>query len=98
MPEPGLAPVLAGEHHPALAPEPVVRERPQRAVVVKFIVVPVLERPVGVDPGLVRERVHARAGLIRREWLAEGVAGPQREPPGPGQVECVAEAGPPRPA
>src|SRR6185437_2391936 len=91
VPEPGLAAVLAGEHHPALAGEPVGWERPERLVVVELVVPPVLQRTVSVDARLVRERVAAHPGPGRRQRLPERVRRPQPEPAGPGQVDRVAD-------
>ena len=96
VPEPGLAAVLAGEHHPARARVPVGRERPERRAVVELVVPPVLQRPVGVDARLVRERVAADPGPGRRQRLAERVRRPQPEPPGPGQVERITDRRPSR--
>src|ERR1700733_217994 len=93
MPEAGLPAVLAGQHDPARPGKPVVPERPQRAVVVQLVVLAVLERAVGVDAGLVSERVAAHPGLVLRERLAERVARPPAEPPGPGQVDPITDLG-----
>jgi len=49
VPESGQAAVLTGQHHPAGPGVPVGRERAKRVVVVQLVVVPVLQRAVGVD-------------------------------------------------
>ncbi len=59
-------------------------KRPERRVVVKLVVPPVLQRAVGVDARLVRERVAADPGPGGRQRLPERVRRPPTEPPGPG--------------
>jgi hypothetical protein len=89
--EPRLAPVLTGQHHPPLAREPVVRERPECVIVVQFVVAAILERPVGVNARLVRERVPAHPRPGGRQRLPERIGRPQPEPPRPRQVDRIAD-------
>ena len=49
MPEPGHSAILAGQHDASGPGVPVLRERPERVIVVELVVVPVLQRAVGVD-------------------------------------------------
>ena len=85
-PEPGLAAVFVGRARPARACRSRGTARANRC---RARVPPVLQRPVGVDARLVRERVAANPGPGGRQRLPERVRRPQPEPPGPGQIERI---------
>src|SRR5205085_817712 len=91
VPETGLPAVLAGQHDASGLRMPVGGEAAEALLVVELVVAVVLEGAVSVDAGLVRKRIAAGADVVERQRLAECVAGPERKPAGPRQVDRVTD-------